>query len=315
MNNFKKKGFTLVELVIVIAVVAILAAVLIPTFSSIIDKANLSADQSAVRNMNTLLSIEDNPNKEKIRVLEILEEAGFDVENLTPKSKNHRFYWNSTYNIILLVDCRDENNKSIVFPVGIDDVINDFNDSNRSMYSYDLTNLLPGARLEIIGEKQINNNTTLDTSVTFYTMEEVANPEYADWIADFTISFSRELNLIGANPNDNQVILTLAGQYDYFGEEWLPINVAQEVPNFNHIPANQEIRVLSTAIEMMGYSGAITYEFVCDFVKEFSCGLCIETNGNYALSGLIVSLDLRIYEPNVENGKSYCITSYTYTYE
>lgn len=38
-----KKGFTIVELVIVIAVIAILAAVLIPTFSGVISKANESA--------------------------------------------------------------------------------------------------------------------------------------------------------------------------------------------------------------------------------------------------------------------------------
>ena len=44
MINSKKKGFTIVELVIVIAVVAILAAVLIPTFSSLVKKANTSAD-------------------------------------------------------------------------------------------------------------------------------------------------------------------------------------------------------------------------------------------------------------------------------
>ena len=39
-NN--KKGFTIVELVIVIAVIAILAGVLIPTFASVITKANES---------------------------------------------------------------------------------------------------------------------------------------------------------------------------------------------------------------------------------------------------------------------------------
>ena len=38
----KNKGFTIVELVIVIAVIAILAAVLIPTFSGVIQKANVS---------------------------------------------------------------------------------------------------------------------------------------------------------------------------------------------------------------------------------------------------------------------------------
>lgn len=43
MKKLNKKGFTLVELVIVIAVIAILAAVLIPTFSNVINKANESA--------------------------------------------------------------------------------------------------------------------------------------------------------------------------------------------------------------------------------------------------------------------------------
>ena len=49
MKKTNKKGFTIVELVIVIAVIAILAAVLIPTFTSIINKANDSADLQAAR--------------------------------------------------------------------------------------------------------------------------------------------------------------------------------------------------------------------------------------------------------------------------
>ena len=42
MNKKTKKGFTITELVIVIAVIAILAAVLIPTFSNVIKNANES---------------------------------------------------------------------------------------------------------------------------------------------------------------------------------------------------------------------------------------------------------------------------------
>ena len=45
-----KKGFTIIELVIVIAVIGILAAVLIPTFSGVIEKANESAAMQAARN-------------------------------------------------------------------------------------------------------------------------------------------------------------------------------------------------------------------------------------------------------------------------
>ena len=47
MKKMNKKGFTIVELVIVIAVIAILAAVMIPTFGGIIKKANLSSVQQA----------------------------------------------------------------------------------------------------------------------------------------------------------------------------------------------------------------------------------------------------------------------------
>ena len=43
MKKLNKKGFTIVELVIVIAVIAILASVMIPTFSGIVSKAQESA--------------------------------------------------------------------------------------------------------------------------------------------------------------------------------------------------------------------------------------------------------------------------------
>lgn len=49
-NRSTKKGFTLVELVIVIAVIAILSAVLIPTFSNVIENANKSKAMSEANN-------------------------------------------------------------------------------------------------------------------------------------------------------------------------------------------------------------------------------------------------------------------------
>lgn len=50
LTRTNKKGFTIVELVIVIAVIAILAAVLIPNLSRLVGKANESSAMQAARN-------------------------------------------------------------------------------------------------------------------------------------------------------------------------------------------------------------------------------------------------------------------------
>ena len=63
MKRNNKKGFTIVELVIVIAVIAILAAVLIPTFSGIVTKAKENAALQEAKNEYTniyALALSDN---------------------------------------------------------------------------------------------------------------------------------------------------------------------------------------------------------------------------------------------------------------
>lgn len=51
-----RRAFTITELVIVIAVIAILAAILIPTFSNVIESANKSHDEQFVKEINIALS-------------------------------------------------------------------------------------------------------------------------------------------------------------------------------------------------------------------------------------------------------------------
>ena len=53
MKRNNKKGFTIVELVIVIAVIAILSAVLIPTFGSVINDAQDAARDQEAKNLYT----------------------------------------------------------------------------------------------------------------------------------------------------------------------------------------------------------------------------------------------------------------------
>ncbi|GKX64839.1 prepilin-type N-terminal cleavage/methylation domain-containing protein [Inconstantimicrobium mannanitabidum] len=54
----KRKGFTLIELIIVIAIIAILVAVAIPKFSEIRKNANASADLATAKTIHSLIAAE-----------------------------------------------------------------------------------------------------------------------------------------------------------------------------------------------------------------------------------------------------------------
>ena len=109
-----KKGFTLVELVVVIAVIAILAATSVGVYFGMLESANRSADEAAVVQMNKILLLEDTLGDVDsiFDVHEALERNGLYAEDYTALSKGHRFYFDSNEKKILLVN--DEN--KVVYP-------------------------------------------------------------------------------------------------------------------------------------------------------------------------------------------------------
>ncbi len=103
VNKRRRVGFTIVELVIVIAVIAVLAAILIPTFVSITKKANLSADMVAVKEMNTILAAEEITDGKPATVVDakaVLSANG--IKDFTPMSANSEFYWIGSENRVIL---------------------------------------------------------------------------------------------------------------------------------------------------------------------------------------------------------------------
>ena len=106
MKRSTKKGFTIVELVIVIAIIAILAAVLIPTFASLIQKANESNDIQAAKNMNTFLAMANVTDgvDSILDVYDLFESSGYSVESYKPLYAGRSYYYDKEYNQILYVD-------------------------------------------------------------------------------------------------------------------------------------------------------------------------------------------------------------------
>lgn len=105
MKKQVKKGFTIVELVIVIAVIAILAAVLIPTFSSLIQKARLSADTQAVREMNVALASDEKLHGKPEDVegaMQVLANAGYNSKNWVCLTEGYEVYWDKQENQCVL---------------------------------------------------------------------------------------------------------------------------------------------------------------------------------------------------------------------
>ena len=101
-----KRAFTITELVIVIAVVAILAAVLIPTFSNIVQRSRESADTQNVRSMNETLNavelLEGKP-ATMTEVIDAVAESGYLVENLTPTGEGYDIVWDEENNRFALI--------------------------------------------------------------------------------------------------------------------------------------------------------------------------------------------------------------------
>lgn len=107
MKRSTEKGFTVVELVIVVAVIAILAAVLVPTFSEVVRNAKVSKDVSLCKNANIALATHEATDGKPKRVSDAIEgisDDGFVLNRLIPVAEGCYMVYDLTNNRFALLD-------------------------------------------------------------------------------------------------------------------------------------------------------------------------------------------------------------------
>lgn len=115
MKLNKRKGFTVVELVIVIAIIAVLAAVLIPTFAGLVRKANISKDTQLVRNLNTALATATEKPKTMHEALQIAADAGYLVDKINASATSNEILYDSKNNVFCYYNATNPSEGSVEY--------------------------------------------------------------------------------------------------------------------------------------------------------------------------------------------------------
>lgn len=102
-----KKGFTLVELLVVIAILAILATVAVAGYSSFIESAKESNDETLVAQMNKILEANEAVDGKNGSIVEAMNDVlneGITFDQFTLSASGHIVVWDKTTDRFVIVD-------------------------------------------------------------------------------------------------------------------------------------------------------------------------------------------------------------------
>lgn len=162
----QSNGFTIVELLVCIAIMSILTTVSTISYNSLIKEANIANDISYVKLMNNILdALRVNEGKNDSMSDAINDVYDNSFENFDIKTKNYNIAWLKSKDLFVLLDEK----QNIVYPKVINNdskdlflLIDDINEIDNS-YSYCLTNSYSNEILNITNSIDIGLNSNIKT--------------------------------------------------------------------------------------------------------------------------------------------------------
>ena len=275
----RKRGFTIVELMIVIVIIGILVAIIVPAVTGAIDKANLTKLQAEVKSMNTQLLIESifdsvyayRPEE----VEEMLEGLGFDLGS-TPKG--YSLWYNQEKNEIILAKTEEmfAGGSSAVqaafdysrLPVRIEAVT-----ANRNLLYIDKTP--SDIRTYIDSMRNLMNDSVAGTA--YETMGNVENrlAEIRNAVNSSSLSENIKKAVTDRLDTDFAPDTTLFVSDDYMINKKVLEAVAPETVTINNILFQNGIKVVPKMENNMG----VTIE--ADFIIEIPNSVAIVSAGAF----------------------------------
>lgn len=164
----KRKGFTLVELLVVIAILAVLASVSVIGYLGFTEKARRSNDEQLVANINSVLMADEvftNSPVAAIDIVENLEQKGFKLET---QSKDVDLFYNTDKGRVELASIDKEGNYQTVYPevkksTAVKAKINGVEENKVLSTTNSLENFVPGYVL--VGQKSQTGISTLISDI------------------------------------------------------------------------------------------------------------------------------------------------------